>query len=188
MLGFEHPSQILEGELESRFIRRCHGYVMIRHPLPIVYLLRTFQFRKRAVEVADPSSELPEIILIAVGFQILHTQHDHDARVLLRIIGSEVRYAEVVEPWISCISLVEIRIEHAEIQGFPESSGTGEEVDLLLLPEQFVDQCGFVHIVAVLFTDLLEVVNSGHDRSSVDAHPRRTYSPSFLHILRIWNL
>ena len=69
-----------------------------------------------------------------------------------------------VEPLVALVLQIEEGVDHGEVEGLPEASGSCEEEDLGLVVDDIRDQFGLVYEIISPFADLPEIVHTAGNR------------------------
>ena len=101
--------------------------------------------------------------------QVLEIQIDHRICIFVFIAFLAIRDLQTVEPRVVLrILVIEECIQHAEVQGLAETSGSGVEIHLGFLRQYLGDQVGFVDIDVSFITNLLEILDANRQGSDHD--------------------
>ena len=135
VVHLEHFGEVQKTGSEDAFVpvHAVYGFVQLlgrRVEIPGIP-----QFHEHAVEAERLQSEVGDELLVVVCSEILQTQEHHDVGVLLRIIRTNLGYPQAFEavPVVG-VSHVQIRVQHAEVEGFAEPAGTCEQERLYGIP------------------------------------------------------
>ncbi len=161
VVGFDHPADVHEGPGEL---------VAVALPVDQLGMLRlqghrqpagALQFRESPEDPGDPVAVRRLELLEAGDVEASEVEADDAFGVLPGIVRTDPGDLQMLEAvrFVGVFN-VEVRVQHAEVEGLPETSGAGDDPGLLLRLQDIVDEPGFVHVVASGIPQFSEIADS----------------------------
>ena len=173
-MQFEHHAQVPDGCHQECTLDCAGDDIVIPLKEIVVDLLRILQLFESHVDCKHHLLEITDEAIEIIRIEILEVQVDDGIGVLVRIVWTELGDLQVGEAVpLSGVLDVQIRVQHAHVQGLPEPARTGYDRGQSRIPQHHVYERALVHEIKVAVPQFPEIVVS-------DWHALHVPAPAYI--------